>query len=189
MAINQENAGAQLLKSARRFTGQPYVYGGLDCSKLTQDAAAGAGILLPRTTETQYLLYPPAPHVDDEPGDLWFIPGDPIDANPGHVMIFVKDGVMHGAIFQAEMTGTLIGQFEYDTANRPEFRTRPALAHPQQATIDKAGLLVVDPVSARQAQRNGWAIRNWNGTNFPVATNRPTRTTTLYASVNFRKKR
>lgn len=186
--LDQLTAGATLLKGARLHTGEPYVYGGLDCSKLVQDGALYADIILPRTTEEQYKYFPLRASVRSEPGDLLFSAGDPIDANPGHVVIFVSPGVVHGVVFEAEMTGTRIGPFQYDTDDF-EFRTRPALAHPMPQTIAKAGLTVVTPAQARIAQRDHWALRNWDGEHFPLASTNPSRTTTLYASVHFKRKR
>jgi cell wall-associated NlpC family hydrolase len=184
MAVNQENAGAALLKAARKFTGLPYVYGYHDCSWTTETAALDVGIILPRTSEAQVDFYPIKRSVAYKPGDLIFIEGSPIDANPGHVMIYVSPG----QVFEAEETGTLIGQKPYDTS-RYEFRTRPALACPAKATIAKFGVVAVSPAQAALAVKNGWKRRYWNGTSFATIPPNPLRTTTVYVNAGFRKRR
>lgn len=189
--LNQLTAGDFLLEAADTQTGLPYEYGAedpgvaFDCSGLAQWAASEAEIVLPRTTEAQYPLYPLRKEVKSQAGDLLFIAGDPIDANPGHVMIFVEEGV----VFQAEETGTRLGRFEYDT-NAYEFRTRPALAHPLPTTIKKAGLVRLPNLAAQDlAVRNGWRLRYWNGVSFATARPNPLRTTSVYASAKYKKKR
>jgi cell wall-associated NlpC family hydrolase len=184
MAVDQETAGAALLRAARTFTGLPYVYGLHDCSWTTETAALRVGIILPRTSEAQVDFYPIKRSVAYKPGDLIFIEGDPIDANPGHVMIYVSPG----QVFEAEETGTLIGQKPYDTSQF-EFRTRPALACPAAATIEKFGVVAANQAVAKMANDNGWAIRYWNGKSFAITPPNPLRTTTLYVTKDFRKKR
>jgi cell wall-associated NlpC family hydrolase len=192
--LNQLTAGDFLLEAADTQTGLPYDYGAedpgvaFDCSGLTQWSALEAEIVLPRTTEEQYKLYMLRKGVASKPGDLLFIPGDPIDANPGHVMIFVAPGVAHGVVFEAEMTGTKIGRFEYDTESY-EFRTRPALAHPLPTTIARAGLVRVNLAGQDEAVHNGWRLRYWNGVTFATEPPSPLRTTSVYASARYKKRR
>lgn len=193
--LNQVTAGNFLLEAAEREAGLPYQYGAeepgvaFDCSGLVQWAALVAEIVLPRTTEEQYKWYPLHKDVPSKRGDLLFIPGSPVDANPGHVMIFVAPGIAHGAVFQAEMTGTKLGRFEYDTEVY-EFRTRPALAHPQPLTIARAGLVRLPNVAAQdEAVHNGWHLRHWNGVNFEIEIPSPPRTTSVYASAKYKKRR
>jgi cell wall-associated NlpC family hydrolase len=194
MVIDQENAGATLLAAAETQSGLPYVYGAeepgqaFDCSGLVQWSAFETEIVLPRTTEGQYLLYPLRKEVVSQRGDLLFIAGDPIDANPGHVMIYLAPGIIHGAVFEAEQTGTKIGRFEYDT-EQYEFRTRPALAHPAAVTVRKSGLTPVNLAQQDLAVKNGWLLRYWNGVTFATTPPSPLRTTTVYASAKFRKRR
>lgn len=183
MASNQLTAGVNLLKAARQFTGIPYVYGLHDCSWLTETAALDVGIVLPRTTEAQYKEYPLQADALNRPGDLWFIEGDPIDANPGHVMIWFKEGW----VFEAEQTGTLIGPKPF--TGKPEFRTRPALAHPLPSTIKHFGVVVVDAAQAEVGVRHGWERRYWDGESFATTPPNPLRTTYVYMVKDFRKKR
>jgi hypothetical protein len=132
---NRENAGATAIAFARKLTGYPYVYGGTwpgsggtDCDGLWNWAYAQMGITVYRPTYTGYLMNAwdqRNGHAADpsEPGDLLWIPGlDAEGSAPGHVMGFVEDG----QVFQAMETGTLIGQYAYDTSVW-SFRTRPAL--------------------------------------------------------------
>lgn len=183
-APNQLTAGAALLTAARRYAGIPYLYGVHDCSWLTETSALDVQIVLPRTSETQVELYPIRDQVAYEEGDLIFIEGDPIDANPGHVMIYVSPG----QVFEAEMTGTLIGQKPFDTTQY-EYRTRPALAHPLPTTIAKQGVVAVTASQARRAVANGWKRRYWNGSTFGTTPPNPLRTTTIYVNVGFRTRR
>lgn len=182
--LNQLTAGRALLKAARQYTGIPYVYGLHDCSWLTEASALDVGIIIPRTSETQVDFYALKRSAKYEVGDLIFIEGSPIDANPGHVMIYVSPGV----VFEAEETGTLIGQKPYDTSQF-EFRTRPALAYPMPQTITKAKLVQVGPGNAATAVRNGWNRRYWNGTTFSTTPPNPLRTTCVYVVENWRDKK
>lgn len=189
--LNQLTAGDFLLEAADMQAGLPYEFGAeepgvaFDCSGLAQYAALEAEIVLPRTTEEQYLLYPLRKEVPSKSGDLLFIAGDPVDPNPGHVMIYSSPGV----VFQAEETGTKLGRFPYDT-NQFEFRTRPALAHPLPTTIKKAGLARLPNLAAQDlAVRNGWKLRHWNGKNFVTELPVPLRTTSVYASARYKKRR
>jgi hypothetical protein len=87
------------------------------------------------------------------------------------------------------MTGTKLGRFEYDTESY-EFRTRPALAHPMPQTISRAGLVRLPNIAAQDlAVRNGWRLRYWNGVNFVTEAPAPLRTTSVYASSRYKKRR
>jgi cell wall-associated NlpC family hydrolase len=169
MPYYSTTAGAAALGFARQQTGVPYVFGGetpgvgFDCSGLTQWAYAQVGVSLPRTTEAQYIVSPISRDHSLEPGDLLFIEGDPTEVNPGHVMIYVSPG----QVFQAEETGTLIGQFAYDTTQF-EFLTRPALLLPAPpaptATENDMIVLCTDP------HNGGVAVLNLsNGTWYGLA--------------------
>lgn len=73
-----------------------------DCSSLTQQAYRAAGIDIPRTTYAQVTL-PKAVDLDrPKPGDLVFNPGsDGSDARPGHVAMYVGEGL----VIEAPRTG------------------------------------------------------------------------------------
>jgi len=135
----RENAGAGALEAARALTGKPYVYGGTwpqsggtDCDGLTTYGYACVGIIRHRPTYVDFLDQPwdqRNGHRDDpnQPGDLLYYLGSDSPGNglPGHVAFYVSPG----RIFQAEMTGVPIGEFDGDTVGY-EFRCRPALALP-----------------------------------------------------------
>lgn len=97
-------SGVVAAEWALEQVGKPYVWGGVgpdgfDCSGLTQQAWAAAGVSIPRVTTDQF---PAGTRVSlDElaPGDLLFYdtrpysPGDP----PTHVTMYVGDGQMVNA--------------------------------------------------------------------------------------------
>jgi cell wall-associated NlpC family hydrolase len=84
--------------------GKPYVYGGsgpdsFDCSGLTMESWAAAGVSLPRTAADQQAALPAVSIGDLEPGDLVFY-GDPAY----HTAIYIGGG----RIIQAPHTGTVV---------------------------------------------------------------------------------
>jgi cell wall-associated NlpC family hydrolase len=99
--------------------GTPYHFGGsctaphsgdpaqqCDCSSLTQQAYAHAGITLPRSTDDQQNTGTPvADPASLLPGDLIFIPGsDGTHADPGHVGLYIGQGLL----VQAPHTGDVV---------------------------------------------------------------------------------
>ncbi|MDQ6838001.1 MAG: C40 family peptidase, partial [Actinomycetota bacterium] len=93
--------------------GKPYGYGAVgpdrfDCSSLVMVAYAAAGIALPRTTYTQYLVGQPVPLGDStqfRAGDLLFMMGsDPQGGAPGHEGMYLGAG----QVIDAPYTGTVI---------------------------------------------------------------------------------
>lgn len=92
--------------------GKPYVWGGTgphgyDCSGLTMQAYAAAGILLPRTTYNQVFAGQPVFAVAElAPGDLLFTEGtDPGPAGaPGHVGMYIGAGM----VIDAPHTGATV---------------------------------------------------------------------------------
>jgi cell wall-associated NlpC family hydrolase len=89
--------GAAIVAEARRFLGDPYVYGdtgpsAFDCSGLVQYVLHKLGITAPRTSEQQWSWVSKVERSHLEPGDLVFaqFPGD--NAPPGHVGIYVGGG-------------------------------------------------------------------------------------------------
>ena len=90
---------AEVIAFAQSREGCPYVYGGTgpcsagyDCSGLTQDAFAAAGVAIPRTSEEQWAAGPKVSV--PQPGDLVFFTGSPIDPPPGHVGIITGKNML-----------------------------------------------------------------------------------------------
>lgn len=84
----------QLTRSALRFLGTPYVFGGdspsgYDCSSYVQHVFAMAGISLPRTADAQYDVGRPAIG-GPQPGDLVFF--QTYTAGVSHVGIYLGNG-------------------------------------------------------------------------------------------------
>lgn len=121
-------AAAQAVAYARARVGRvPYVYGGttdagLDCSGLSMDAWASAGVTIERTSEDQWAS---EPHVSTpEAGDLVFFAGaDGTDSAPGHVGI-VTDPARH-LMIDAYTPGTDVRYDTYGLAS-----SAPGLADP-----------------------------------------------------------
>ncbi|MDG4861868.1 NlpC/P60 family protein [Streptomyces sp. T-3] len=84
----------KVINFAEGQIGKPYVWGATgpdsyDCSGLTQDAWAAAGITLPRTTWDQVKVGTTVKVADAKPGDLVFFYDD-----ISHVGIYIGDGKM-----------------------------------------------------------------------------------------------
>jgi cell wall-associated NlpC family hydrolase len=100
IAGRMSRLGAQLTRTALRFVGTPYVFGGstprgFDCSGYVQYVFARFHLHIPRTADAQYFAAKPisGPLI---PGDLVFfqtyLPG------PSHVGIYLGDGTfVHSA--------------------------------------------------------------------------------------------
>jgi NlpC/P60 family len=206
----RDNGGAAALSFARRLTGEPYKFGGTapgptDCSGLVEWSYQQVGVFLSRTTYTQYETDPiNNKGIASEAGDLLFIPGsDAIGVLPGHVMIYVSPG----QVFQAEQTGTLIGQFAYNT-DLWEYRSRPALSlpfapappakptlppakgTPTAAELQQTNLVKLPNVAAANlAVRNGWTLWYFSIDHFvPQIGGEPTGVA-LYANAGYKKPR
>lgn len=84
----------ELTRSALRFLGTPYVFGGdspagFDCSAYVQHVFAMVGIDLPRTADAQYDVGKPAIG-GPRPGDLVFF--ETYTYGPSHVGIYLGNG-------------------------------------------------------------------------------------------------
>jgi hypothetical protein len=91
-------SGSQIVAEARKFVGDPYVYGAagpstFDCSGLVQYTLEQLGLSgVPRTSEAQWGWVQKISQAQLQPGDLIFEqwPGD--NAPPGHVVIYAGNG-------------------------------------------------------------------------------------------------
>lgn len=88
-----EATGAQLVATAKKYIGVPYLWGGstpkgFDCSGYTQYVFAAHGISLPRTTDTQWHTGTAISKANLKEGDLVFF-GDTYRAGISHVGIYV----------------------------------------------------------------------------------------------------
>jgi peptidoglycan DL-endopeptidase CwlO len=115
--------GEQAVAYAFKQIGCPYVFGGtgpcadgFDCSGLTMEAWASAGVSIPRTSEEQADL-PAVPESDLEPGDILEFLDD------GHVGLYVGNGMLIDApqtgqdVQEVAFTGWY--QENFDGAVRP----------------------------------------------------------------------
>jgi cell wall-associated NlpC family hydrolase len=86
---------ADLVRSAERFLGLQYLWGGLsawgyDCSGLTWAVYRAHGITIPRDADAQFAAGKPVPLAAAQPGDLLFYEHPVV----GHVAMYVGHGQM-----------------------------------------------------------------------------------------------
>lgn len=129
--------GSAVVGVAERFLGTPYVWGGdsptgFDCSGLVQYVYGQLGISLPRTSEEQALSGTPvASLATAKPGDLVFFAGsDGTTTAPGHVGIYLGDGMM----IDAPHTGTDVRIQSVGSAGDPVAIRRIVGTAPSSAT-------------------------------------------------------
>jgi len=104
------HGAAAALAYASRQIGKAYQWGAsgpdsFDCSGLTYAAYQEAGIVIPRTSEQQWLAFPHVAVGSLRPGDLvFFNPGEFAAGLPGHVGIYIGEGRM----IDAPHTGAVV---------------------------------------------------------------------------------
>ena len=127
---------ARLLQYAKKFLGNPYVWGGTsltngcDCSGFAQQIFANFGYTLPRTSRQQAKAGTRIPVQEAKPGDLLFYQRE--SGFIYHVMIYLGDGkVIHAG---SEATGILISDFNYEKST--EFAVRVISEEMRESKIE-----------------------------------------------------
>lgn len=122
--LSPDEARGEVLQYAKKFLGNPYVWGGTsltngcDCSGFAQQIFANFGYTLPRTSRQQAKAGTRIPVQEAKPGDLLFYQRE--SGFIYHVMIYLGDGkVIHAG---SEATGILISDFNYEKST--EFAVR-----------------------------------------------------------------
>lgn len=122
--LSSDEARGEVLQYAKKFLGNPYVWGGTsltngcDCSGFAQQIFANFGYTLPRTSRQQAKAGTRIPVQEAKPGDLLFYQRE--SGFIYHVMIYLGDGkVIHAG---SEATGILISDFNYEKST--EFAVR-----------------------------------------------------------------
>ena len=115
-----KSVGDQIVATAMKYLGVPYVWGGttpagFDCSGLVQYVFAQNGISLPRTTYDQITVVQQVSLVALQPGDLVFWGG----ASPYHVGIYIGDGqYIHAPAPGQSVCIQSYDAYPFDTAGR-----------------------------------------------------------------------
>ena len=122
--LSSDEARGEVLQYAKKFLGNPYVWGGTsltngcDCSGFAQQIFANFGYTLPRTSRQQAKAGTRIPVQEAKPGDLLFYQRE--SGFIYHVMIYLGDGkVIHAG---SETTGIQISDFNYEKST--EFAVR-----------------------------------------------------------------
>lgn len=122
--LSSDEARGEILQYAKKFLGNPYVWGGTsltngcDCSGFAQQIFANFGYTLPRTSRQQAKAGTRIPVQEAKPGDLLFYQRE--SGFIYHVMIYLGVGkVIHAG---SEATGILISDFNYEKST--EFAVR-----------------------------------------------------------------
>lgn len=122
--LSSDEARGEVLQYAKKFLGNPYVWGGTsltngcDCSGFAQQIFANFGYTLPRTSRQQAKAGTRILVQEAKPGDLLFYQRE--SGFIYHVMIYLGDGkVIHAG---SEATGILISDFNYEKST--EFAVR-----------------------------------------------------------------
>lgn len=122
--LSSDEARGEVLQYAKKFLGNPYVWGGTsltngcDCSGFAQQIFANFGYTLPRTSRQQAKAGTRIPVQEAKPGDLLFYQRE--SGFIYHVMIYLGDGkVIHAG---SEATGIQISDFNYEKST--EFAVR-----------------------------------------------------------------
>lgn len=133
---SSDEARGEVLQYAKKFLGNPYVWGGTsltngcDCSGFAQQIFANFGYTLPRTSRQQAKAGTRIPVQEAKPGDLLFYQRE--SGFIYHVMIYLGDGkVIHAG---SEATGILISDFNYEKST--EFAVRVISEEMRESKIE-----------------------------------------------------
>lgn len=134
--LSSDEARGEVLQYAKKFLGNPYVWGGMsltngcDCSGFAQQIFANFGYTLPRTSRQQAKAGTRIPVQEAKPGDLLFYQRE--SGFIYHVMIYLGDGkVIHAG---SEATGILISDFNYEKST--EFAVRVISKEMRESKIE-----------------------------------------------------
>lgn len=134
--LSSDEARGEVLQYAKKFLGNPYVWGGTsltngcDCSGFAQQIFANFGYTLPRTSRQQAKAGTRIPMQEAKPGDLLFYQRE--SGFIYHVMIYLGDGkVIHAG---SEATGILISDFNYEKST--EFAVRVISEEMRESKIE-----------------------------------------------------
>lgn len=134
--LSSDEARGEVLQYAKKFLGNPYVWGGTsltngcDCSGFAQQIFANFGYTLPRTSRQQAKAGARIPVQEAKPGDLLFYQRE--SGFIYHVMIYLGDGkVIHAG---SEATGILISDFNYEKST--EFAVRVISEEMRESKIE-----------------------------------------------------
>lgn len=134
--LSSDEARGEVLQYAKKFLGNPYVWGGTsltngcDCSGFAQQIFANFGYTLPRTSRQQAKAGTRIPVQEAKPGDLLFYQRE--SGFIYHVMIYLGDGKVIHAV--SEATGILISDFNYEKST--EFAVRVISKEMRESKIE-----------------------------------------------------
>lgn len=118
LAAESGDLRGRIVENARRFLGEPYVWGGrsawgVDCSGLVQLSYLIEGIEVPRDAHDQYLKARPVPASELKPGDALFLTKTAAGKDVTHVMMYLGgDAFIESRMSAAKtLTGSIKARF------------------------------------------------------------------------------
>lgn len=158
--LSSDKARGEVLQYAKKFLGNPYVWGGTsltngcDCSGFAQQIFANFGYALPRTSRQQAKAGTRISVQEAKPGDLLFYQRE--SGFIYHVMIYLGDGkVIHAG---SEATGILISDFNYEKST--EFAVRVISEETRESKKETGD---VDKRQKEESSVENQAVENGDG--------------------------